>query len=42
MNKENRDFVIISDGSCDFTKEVAKEWDVTVVPFYLSFDGNKY
>jgi len=42
MNKESRDFVIISDGSCDFTKEVAKECDVTVVPFYVSFDGNKY
>lgn len=35
-------FHIISDGSCDLPTELAKEKNVTVVPFYVSFDGENY
>lgn len=42
MTEKKRDFVIVSDGSCDFTKEMAKEKEVVIVPFYVSFDGEKY
>ncbi|MDO4564762.1 MAG: DegV family protein [Clostridia bacterium] len=33
---------IISDGSCDFSPEQAKEMNVGLVPFYVSFDGETY
>lgn len=33
---------IISDGSCDLPQELAKEKNITVVPFYVSFDDGKY
>lgn len=33
---------IVSDGSCDLTMEEAKQLDVSIVPFYVSFDGEKY
>lgn len=33
---------IFSDGSCDLPPELAKEKGVTVVPFYVSFDGESY
>lgn len=42
MTEKKRDFVIVSDGSCDFTKEMAKEKEVVIVPFYVSLDGEKY
>lgn len=35
-------FHIISDGSCDLSPELAREKDITVVPFYVSFDGEHY
>ena len=35
-------FHIISDGSCDLPVELVKEKDITVVPFYVSFDGENY
>lgn len=35
-------FQIISDGSCDLTPEWAKENNVKVVPFYVSFDHEHY
>ncbi len=35
-------YKIISDGSCDFDTETAKELDVTIVPFYISTDGENY
>ena len=35
-------FHIISDGSCDLPTELVKEKDITVVPFYVSFDGENY
>lgn len=38
----NRQFHIISDGACDFTPEQAKENDVQIVPFYVSFDQENY
>ena len=31
-------FHIISDGSCDLPMELTKEKDITVVPFYVSFE----
>lgn len=33
---------IISDGSCDLSKETADERDIRVVPFYVSFDSETY
>jgi len=36
--KEADMFQIISDGSCEFSKEEAKKHQVEVVPFYISFD----
>ncbi len=35
-------FQIISDGSCDLPVELAKEKNITVVPFYVSFDDEHY
>lgn len=33
---------IISDGSCDLPLELVKEKNITVVPFYVSFDDENY
>lgn len=33
---------IITDGSCDLAKELTIEKDITVVPFYVSFDSQNY
>ncbi len=33
---------IITDGSCDLGKELTEKNDITVVPFYVSFDGQTY
>ena len=35
-------FHIISDGSCDLPSELTKERNITVVPFYVSFDDEHY
>lgn len=35
-------FHIISDGSCDLSPELAREKNITVVPFYVSFDNEHY
>lgn len=35
-------FHIISDGSCDLPTALAQENNITVVPFYVSFDGEQY
>lgn len=35
-------FHIISDGSCDLPVDLTKEKDITVVPFYVSFDDEHY
>lgn len=35
-------FHIISDGSCDLPTELVQEKNVTVVPFYVSFDEQTY
>lgn len=35
-------FHIISDGSCDLPSELTKEKNITVVPFYVSFDDEHY
>ncbi|MBD5521346.1 MAG: DegV family protein [Lachnospiraceae bacterium] len=35
-------FHIISDGSCDLPPELVREKNITVVPFYVSFDDEHY
>lgn len=35
-------FKIISDSSCDFDPLLAKEQDVDIIPFYITFDNNTY
>lgn len=35
-------FHIISDGSCDLPVELTKEKNITIVPFYVSFDDEHY
>ncbi|MCM1568381.1 MAG: DegV family protein [Roseburia sp.] len=35
-------FHIITDGSCDLSQELATQKNITVVPFYVSFDGEHY
>lgn len=39
---QSEKYVIISDGSCDLPKELTEELGITVVPFYVSFDGETY
>ena len=38
----NETFHIISDGSCDLPSGLAEEKNITVVPFYVSFDDEHY
>ena len=35
-------FHIISDGSCDLPTDLVQEKNITVVPFYVSFDDTHY
>ncbi len=35
-------FDIITDSACDLTLETAKQYNVEVVPFYVSLDGEHY
>lgn len=35
-------FQIISDSSCDLSAKITEEKNIGVVPFYVSFDGEKY
>lgn len=35
-------FQIISDGACDLLPEYTEEHNITVVPFYVTFDGKTY
>lgn len=35
-------FHIISDGSCDLPSSLVQEKNITVVPFYVSFDDEQY
>lgn len=39
---KNSKFAVISDGSCDLPEELAAVKEITVVPFYVSFDGETY
>lgn len=39
---ENKKYQIITDGSCDLPQELIQEKGITVVPFYVSFDGEHY
>ena len=38
----SKQYQIISDSSCDFTPEMAAQYNVNVVPFYVSFDKEHY
>ena len=35
-------FQIISDGACDLMPEYVSEHEISVVPFYVTFDGENY
>lgn len=35
-------FVILSDSSCDLPEDLKKEYNIDVVPFYVSFDKENY
>jgi len=35
-------FQLISDGGCDFTKEEAQKYNIDIVPFYVTFDGETH
>lgn len=35
-------FQIVSDSSCDLSEEFAEKSQITLVSFYVSFDGNTY
>ena len=35
-------FGIVSDSSCDLSLQYARQEQVTIVSFYVSFDGEKY
>lgn len=35
-------YKILSDSSCDIPEQLLKEYDIELVPFYISFDQNKY
>lgn len=35
-------YKIVTDGSCDLPSELCREKDITVVPFYVSFDSEHY
>ncbi|WMI80234.1 DegV family protein [Anaerotignum sp. MB30-C6] len=36
------DYQIFSDGACDIGKEREKEFDISLIPFYVSLDHEKY
>lgn len=36
------EYKIVTDGSCDLPPELCRQKDIIVVPFYVSFDGEKY
>ena len=43
LRKRNiMEYQIISDGSCDFDIDTLKKYNIHTVPFYVSFDGEKY
>lgn len=36
------DFVVLSDSSCDLPDSLVKDYDIQLIPFYVSFDQNTY
>lgn len=42
MSNMKEAYQIFSDGSCDLPPELVKKKNVSVVPFYVSFDGENY
>ena len=35
-------YKIISDGCCDLNKEIIEQYQLDVIPFYISFDEEHY
>ncbi|MCL2610806.1 MAG: DegV family protein [Defluviitaleaceae bacterium] len=35
-------FTLVSDNSCDFTKEEAEKHNINLIPFYISLDGENF
>ena len=36
------DYKIISDGCCDLEKEIIEQYNLRIIPFYISFDEATY
>ena len=36
------DYKIISDGCCDLEKEIIEQYNLRIIPFYISFDEETY
>lgn len=36
------DFRVMSDSSCDISQEQEKNYDIRIIPYYVSFDGETY
>lgn len=37
-----QDFIILSDSSCDLPESIKKQYSLDIIPFYMSFDGERY
>ena len=35
-------YKIISDGCCDLEKEIIEQYNLRIIPFYISFDEETY
>ena len=35
------DYKIISDGCCDLEKEIIEQYNLRIIPFYISFDEER-
>ena len=35
-------FIVLSDSSCDLPENLKKEYNIDVIPFYVSFDKENY
>ena len=36
------DFRVVSDSSCDISPEQEKTYEIGIIPYYVSFDGETY
>ncbi len=42
MKDKKLNYAIVSDGSCDLPEELVSKYDIKIVPFYVSLDGQTY